>query len=143
MKKYVLLSVLALVFTACGNNGEDPVPPKAATLSRLIARWQVESFVENGRNITLDCSKDDIWEFDNDGLLTRRFNKGCSGTDNNTDSYSYEVAEDGQSFTIAFSRNPAANTPWRILELNATTLKIRFEEGVGPTIKEYTYRKVN
>jgi hypothetical protein len=128
MRKGLMFFALILL-AACNNATGDPVPPKTATLNKLIGRWRITALTLNGAAQTQECAIDDEYEFKDNGELFIRFNKGCSGQgDGNTGTYDYEVSEDGRFVTVSLYTDDKYNKPRDIKELTQTTLRYEYTE---------------
>ena len=107
MKKSVLfLSVVALVFTSCGNDDDDV----AVAADSLIGTWKYHKYIENDVEQILEpCENEETLIFNADGAyITTDYvevNSACevdgtyTGTWSNGGNNNYTFIDDGDSFT--------------------------------------------
>lgn len=150
MKRVLLLASLAItcVFTACKKDDDKP-KSKADLLT--AKNWRVTAAAStevgaNGQTITTDeyaqldaCEKDNYFQFKADKkLLINEGKDKCDPTDDQEVTGAWDLNSDQTKLTISDPSSSSLSIQGDILELTASTLKVKYSDGSGSTLETQT-----
>ena len=129
MTRILLVLTISLVF-ACGNDDDGNTEPQANYAELIIGTWTWTSQTTNGVDLG-PLSECELMEtFIYDGTQVEQIDYSgnpCTQAFTSTENYSIE----GNMITYSALDDPSDAYTEEIIELNATTLKIRYEEEFG------------
>jgi hypothetical protein len=150
MKRVSLLATLALAcaFSACKKDNEKP---KSKTDMLTAKSWKITADVStevgaNGQTITTDeyarypaCDKDDYLKFQTDKkLISNQGTLKCDPTSAQEQTGAWDFNSDQTKLTIADPTLSGLVLQADIVELTASTLKIKTSSGSGNTLETET-----
>ncbi len=142
MKKLSLLLLLAASLGACKKN-DDNAPSRADLLTAKNWRVSADTYtkVDNGKTTTVDeyakslaCERDNFLKFNtNKSLITDEGATKCSASDPQMQTSNWDFSGDQTKLNYSFSPQSSFVLSSDIVELSATTLRLRATNTNGTT----------
>ncbi len=154
MKKWLPLLLFSATLTAC-QKGQDPAAP-AKTVLLTDKSWRLAATtvvsVTNGVSTTVDayaaypaCQRDNFIQYRrNQSMLYDEGPTKCDPTFSQTQTSSWEWADNEQTLAVASLVAVGAKIPYEVVELTASTLRLRYTQrqyfgGADSSTQEWTY----